>query len=170
MEERSKGQNPLRLTAPLLLLLIAMLYFGTARLGLLLALDETSASPVWPPSGLAFAAMLLLGYRIWPGILLGALLANYTGYLLHQPGQPDLLPAFLLAIGNTLEAVIGTWLLRRLVPQRPPFGRVSDSFCFMAAALLMCLVSAGIGPLSLCATGMVPWALYSQMGFTWWLG
>ncbi|HEY9841942.1 MAG TPA: response regulator [Candidatus Obscuribacterales bacterium] len=40
----------------------------------------------------------------------------------------------------------------------------------MAAALLMCLVSAGIGPLSLCATGMVPWALYSQMGFTWWLG
>ena len=51
-------------------LVVAAVYYGAARLGLLLAFEKTNASPVWPPSGIAFAAVLLLGYRIWPGIML----------------------------------------------------------------------------------------------------
>ena len=53
------------------LALFALLYFGAARLGLLLAFEDSNASPVWPPSGIAFAAVLLYGYRLWPAILAG---------------------------------------------------------------------------------------------------
>src|SRR5712691_9659860 len=56
----------------LLLTLIAAIYFGAAKLGLSLAFINANVSPVWPPTGIAIAAVLLLGYRIWPGILLGA--------------------------------------------------------------------------------------------------
>ena len=55
---------------------LAMLYFLGAKLGLSLSFGQPGASPVWPPAGLSVAAVLLLGYRVWPGILLGALLAN----------------------------------------------------------------------------------------------
>src|SRR5881396_320491 len=56
----------------------AVLYYAAARLSLHLAFENTNASPVWPPSGIALALVLLLGYRVWPGILLGAFLANFT--------------------------------------------------------------------------------------------
>ena len=56
----------------------AVLYYGAARLGLLLAFEKTNATPVWPPSGIALALILLFGYRVWPGILLGAFLANFV--------------------------------------------------------------------------------------------
>ena len=59
---------------------VAVLYYGAARLGLLLAFEKTNASPVWPPSGFAFAAVLLLGYRVWPGIAVGAFLANVVTF------------------------------------------------------------------------------------------
>src|SRR5712691_9026747 len=62
----------------LLLTLTAAIYFGAAKLGLSLAFFNANVSPVWPPTGIAIAAVLLLGYRIWPGILLGAFLANFS--------------------------------------------------------------------------------------------
>ncbi|HET7853462.1 MAG TPA: MASE1 domain-containing protein [Candidatus Methylomirabilis sp.] len=151
---------------------VAAAYFGAARLGLLLAFEKTNASPVWPPSGIAFAAVLLWGYRVWPGILLGAFLANVVVFLANQ--SADLLTIVVasacISIGNTLEALTGGWLLHRLVGARRPFERAQDVFKFVAVALLMCLVSASIGPTSIAVAGMAPWSLYGTMWFTWWTG
>src|SRR5438445_13814360 len=82
----------------LLIILLAALYFMAARLGLSLASVHTNVSPVWPPTGIAIAAVLLLGYRIWPGILLGAFLANF---LTPVP----VASAMGIAVGNTMEAL-----------------------------------------------------------------
>src|SRR5947208_124056 len=60
------------------LTLVVVCYFGAARLGLLMAFTHKNVSPVWPPSGFALAALLLLGTRMWPAIALGAFLANFS--------------------------------------------------------------------------------------------
>jgi integral membrane sensor domain MASE1 len=91
------------------LLAFATIYFFAARLGLSLAFGHTSISPVWPPTGIALASTLLWGYRIWPGILLGAFVANAAL-------TPVSLPvAAAIAVGNTLEALAGRFLLQRFI-------------------------------------------------------
>src|SRR5437763_10551590 len=87
---------------------LAAIYFGAAKLGLSLAFEAEQVTVVWPPSGIALATLLLFGYRLWPGVALGAFLANVTA---HEPP----LVACGIAAGNTLEAVLGAWLLRHLV-------------------------------------------------------
>ena len=84
---------------------LAAAYVAAARLGFRAALVVEQVSPAWPPSGLALWAVLLLRRRAWAGIWLGALIANLTTAL-------PLLPAATIAIGNTLEAIVGAWLLR----------------------------------------------------------
>src|SRR5215510_9407882 len=81
--------------------LIAAAYFVAGKLGLTLASVHTNVSPVWPPAGIAIAAVLLLGARVWPGIFLGALLVNFTTPI-------PITATFAIAIGNTLEAVVAT--------------------------------------------------------------
>ena len=63
------------------ILAVAAVYYAAARIGLLLAFEQANASPVWPPAGIAVALVALLGQHIWPGIFLGALLANYVVFV-----------------------------------------------------------------------------------------
>src|SRR6267378_1972705 len=86
--------------------LVAAVYFGTAKLGLTLAFANASATAIWPPAGIALAALLLLGYRAWPGIFLGAFLANIT-----TQGSIPVVAG--ISAGNTLEALLGAALLRK---------------------------------------------------------
>src|SRR5581483_2235181 len=90
----------------LLQIALAAAYFGAAKLGLSMAFVSRQVSPVWPPTGLALALVLLLGVRMWPAVFVGALLANATA------GEP-LATALGIAAGNTLEALAGRWLVRR---------------------------------------------------------
>jgi integral membrane sensor domain MASE1 len=85
---------------------VAVVYFGVAKLSLTLASIHPSATPIWPPTGLALAAVLLWGHRIWPAIFAGALVVN-----LNTAGSISTSSA--IALGNTLEAVIGGWLINR---------------------------------------------------------
>ena len=149
----------------------AALYYGAARLGLLLAFDKTNASPVWPPSGIGLALLLLFGFRMWPGVLLGAFLGNITVFLVNRsaPLSTELLTSGLIAVGNSLEAVLGYFLLSRW-GLRNPLTRAQDVFRFVLAAPLMCLASACVGPTALAATGMIPWSLFRTVWVTWWLG
>ena len=82
---------------------IAAVYFVAARLSLLLAFEHSNATPVWPPSGIAFAAVLLLGARAWPGILIGAIAANVVAFLSNQALSPLMtaLASASIGIGNT---------------------------------------------------------------------
>ena len=85
---------------------VAGAYFVFAKLGLLLASVNPSASPIWPPSGIALAAVLLGGLRMWPAIFAGAFAAN-----LLTAGTPE--TSALIALGNTLEAIVGGFLIGR---------------------------------------------------------
>ena len=143
---------------------VATLYFAAARLGLSLAFLHANVSPVWPPTGLAIAMVLLLGYRISPAILLGAFLANLaTGVSAPIAGG--------IAIGNTLEAVSAAMLLHRFVGLQSPFNRPADVVKFvLIAGMFSPMVSATIGDLTLCLGGAAHWANFGSLWFTWWLG
>src|SRR2546425_3227244 len=153
-------------------IVVAVLYCVVARLSLQLAFEKTNASPVWPPSGIALAAVLLLGYRVWPGLMLGAFLANVVTFLANQAAGVLTIVAVssAIGIGNTLEALVGRFLLHRWVGARSPFTRAPDVFKFTAVALLACLVSPNIGPTAIALAGMAPPARYRTIWFTWWLG
>lgn len=92
-------------------------YFIAGKLGLRLAFAHPSATPVWPPTGIALAALLVLGYRVWPAVLLGAFLVNVTTAGLVATSAS-------IAVGNTLEGVLGTYLINRYAGGCQAFDRV----------------------------------------------
>ncbi len=142
--------------------LLAIVYLTAAHLGL--ALDAVSgfATLVWPPSGLALAALLRFGHSLWPGIAIGALLANLWA------GAP--LPvACGIALGNTLEALAGAQMVR-FVAARPSLERAREVGVLIGAALLSTLVSASIGVASLYLGGIVSIERASLTFRAWWLG
>jgi len=97
--------RPASPTRPVRAALLFAAYFVVAKLGLRFATIGESISPVWPPSGFAIAALLLVGWRYWPAILAGAFLANATTHI-------PLLAAAAIACGNAGEALLGAYLMR----------------------------------------------------------
>jgi PAS domain S-box-containing protein len=144
------------------IVLLAAIYFGAAELGLVFAAPHPNVSPVWPPSGVAIGALLLLGYRAWPGVLLGAFLANLL------TGAP-LLSALGIAGGNTLEAVTVAALLQSLNFHRA-LDRARDVGAFVAVVFVATMVSATIGNVSLALAHAEKWAEFYSLWTTWWLG
>src|SRR5262245_35119880 len=141
---------------------LAGLYFLAARLGLSLASVHTNVSPVWPPTGIAIAAVLLIGYRVWPGILLGAFVAN-----LLTPVTVATTTG--IALGNTLEAVsIGAVL--GALRFHSSLDRAKDVFKFVVVTAIGTMVSATIGNFSLCLSHAANWSDFGHLWTTWWLG
>src|SRR3970040_2639097 len=121
------------------ILSLAGIYFLAGKAGLSLAIVHPSASAIWPPSGIALAVLLLWGYRLWPGIFLGAFLVNITT-------RGDLLTTLAIASGNTLEALWGAYLINRFANGAKFFERAKTTFGFvLLAALISTTVSATIG-------------------------
>jgi PAS domain S-box-containing protein len=146
---------------------VAATYYATARFGLLLQLPGTNASPVWPPSGIGLAALLLLGLRVWPGLFVGAFVAN----LLTLPDTTaGLVASLLIGAGNTLELVVARLLLSRVVPGSNPLDRPRDVFLLVAVAGLSCGVASTNAASALWLTGIIPAELYRPVWSTWWLG
>jgi diguanylate cyclase (GGDEF)-like protein/PAS domain S-box-containing protein len=142
----------------------ALVYFVAGKLGLMLALVNPSATAVWPPTGIALAAFLVLGYRVWPAILLGAFFVNVTtaGSIATSIG---------IAVGNTLEGFVGAYLVNRFANGRRAFDRPADIFKFaLLAALVSTTVSPTIGITSLALGGFADWADFKSIWITWWLG
>lgn len=145
------------------ILLLALIYFAGAKLGLSLAALHSNVTPVWPPTGIAIAALLIFGLRVWPGVFLGALAANV---LTNIP----LGSAIGIATGNAVEAVIAFGLLQR-AGWRNSLDSVADVMRFVGcAAILAPVVSATIGSFSLCLGGAAEWARFSSLWLTWWIG
>ena len=143
---------------------LTIAYFFAGKFGLSLAFVNASASAVWPPTGIAFAAFLVLGHRVWPAVLVGAFLVNITtaGSIATSIG---------IASGNTLEGLLGAYLVRRFANGRRVFARASDVFKFtVLGALLSTTVSATIGTTTLSLAGYAAWSDYGWIWFTWWLG
>ena len=143
---------------------LAGVYFVAGKLGLKLALVNASASAIWPCTGITLAAFLILGYRVWPAILTGAFLVNLTttGSAATSVG---------IAVGNTLEGVVGCYLVTRFAGGQHAFERAHDVFKFgFLAGMVSTTLSATIGVTCLAMGGFAEWAMYGPIWCTWWLG
>src|SRR4030095_1239555 len=143
--------------------ILAIIYFIAGKLGLMLASLHASASPVWPPAGIALAALLLLGYRAWPAIFIGAFLVNVTT-------AGNVATSCAIGTGNTLEALVGAWLVNRFAGGTNVFDRPQGVFKFALAAGISAIISPAFGVTSLGVAGFVDWANYGAIWLTWWLG
>ncbi|HSD22904.1 MAG TPA: SpoIIE family protein phosphatase [Solirubrobacterales bacterium] len=142
--------------------MLALVYFGSAKLGLGLAFAQPNVTAIWPPTGIALAALVLWGRDLWPGVLLGAFLANVTT-------DVPVYTAAGIAVGNTLEAVIGAWLLDR-AGFRASLERLRDIFALVVlAAAVSTAVSATIGVASLSLGDSLSQGALSTWR-VWWLG
>jgi PAS domain S-box-containing protein len=154
------------------IVLLALVYYAAGRLGLLLAFAGSNASPVWPPSGIAFGALLIYGLRLWPGVFLGAVGANLAVFLSNDvlaPG-PALLVSCLIGAGNTLEALAGAWLLRRVAGRDVSLLQIQNVYKFSLIAACVCAISALVGTAALLVAGIVPLAAGWTVLGTWWVG
>lgn len=142
---------------------LALIYFVAGKLALNLAFLYKSASPVWPPAGIALAALLVLGFRVWPAIFVGAFFVNLTtvGNSFTSLG---------IASGNTLEAICGAWLVTRFAGGARVFDRPQDVFKFALAALVSTTVSPTFGVGSLAVGSFAQSSNYWPIWLTWWLG
>jgi signal transduction histidine kinase len=148
----------------LLNLALAAVYVVVARLGLGIDAVSGFATLVWPATGVALAALLLFGYRAWPGIAAGALVTNLG------IGAPPLVAAG-IALGNTLEALAGAWAMKRLTCGYPSFSRVRDVLVLVGlAAVVSTGISATLGVASLRLGGLVPGPNTLETWRAWWVG
>ncbi|MGB6984414.1 MAG: MASE1 domain-containing protein [Candidatus Aquilonibacter sp.] len=159
--ERSKAQNTVVYIA--WILVVASAYVLFAKAGLSLAFTVKQVTAVWPPTGIALAALLLGGYRLWPGVFLGALAANA---FIDEP----IYTMVGIAAGNTLAPIVGTYLLRLCKFDRT-FSHVREVavFVFFGAIVAM-TVSATNGTLQLALAHLTPWSSFGSVWRLWWVG
>ncbi|QSQ12577.1 MASE1 domain-containing protein [Myxococcus landrumensis] len=145
------------------MLLVAGVYLAVARLGLSLATVAGNVTPVWPPTGVALAALLLRGPTLWPGVFLGALLATSSTGVTWPT-------ALGVAVGNTLASVLGAWLSRRM-RMGTDLSRIRDVVVLCLGAGMVCTgVSSVVGPLFLWLGGTLPWEMMGHAVWVWWVG
>ncbi len=143
---------------------LAVIYFLSAKFGLKFAFVHASSTAIWPPTGIAIAALLLFGYRLWPGIFIGAFFANVTtaGSILTSLG---------IATGNTLEGFFAAYLVNNLASGKDFFEKPWDIFKYVIlAGIVSTAVSANFGVTSLALGGYASWIDYVPIWLTWWLG
>ena len=140
------------------------LYYPLGRLGLATSgFAHGNATLVWPPTGLALAALVLGGRKLWPAVWIGGFLVNLS------TGVP-LATSLAVGTGNALEAVVGAALLER-VRFRTDLGRLRDVAALVGlAAVGATSISALFGAAGLCAFGAAPWASFPRVLWVWWAG
>jgi PAS domain S-box-containing protein len=147
---------------PLVLAVVAGLYLGTAKRGIELSVAHGVITPVWAPSGIAIAAIVLFGPRVWPAVAIGALAANATS-------GASLPVAAVISVGNTLEAVVGAALLRA-VAFSPRLARIRDVLALVVlAAAGSTAIAATNGATTLWVSGNLNES-YGASWFLWWSG
>jgi integral membrane sensor domain MASE1 len=142
---------------------VALAYFIVAKLGLYLAVVHPSASPILPATGIAIAAVLVWGYRVAPAVFIAAFFVN-------QLTAGSAFTSLGIAAGNTLEAVIASYLVRRWDGGQHVFDTAAGVAKFAIIAVVSTAVSASIGPTSLALGGYLETNILSHVALTWWLG
>ncbi|MFF9177316.1 MASE1 domain-containing protein [Streptomyces sp. NPDC014793] len=147
------------------LLAVAACYYGSARLGLMreLAVEGAVVTPIWPPTGVAVAALLFFGLGCWPAITVGALLATWS---LGTPG-PDVVG---ILFGQTVAPVVAVLLLRRS-GFRPEISRLRDGLALVfLGALAATTISATMGVGVLVLTDKLAPQAFWTVWLAWWVG
>ena len=141
---------------------VAIAYYVTAQLSLGLAVVEENITPLWPPTGIAVAAMFLFGKRVWPGILAAAFLVNV-------PINDDMWAAVTTAVGNTLAPLLAVVLLERFRFDRR-IRRLTDAVTIVWTALVAMTVSATFGSVTLLIEGVITGTELPAAWSAWWAG
>lgn len=142
---------------------LAIIYIVAGKFGLSLAFLNSSATPMWPPTGIAFAAFILFGNRVIPAIIIGAFLVNLTT-------AGTILTSLAIALGNTLEGIIGAYLIKRFAGGPHALDNVGDIFKYGFAAALSTTISANVGVTTLMLGNLAAWNEFVPIWLTWWLG
>jgi PAS domain S-box-containing protein len=156
-------------------LLLALLYVVTGKLGLSLAVPPGYATVLWPPSGIAMGMLVTRGWRLWPGVLLGSFIVNCLISDVIPPTEGIMavrvLAAFGIAIGSTFQALAGRWLIVRLfgLPLNLRRGQDVLSLLFVAGPIV-CIVAVTWGVITLTGTGLMPLEKAAGNWLTWWIG
>lgn len=151
---------------------VALLYYLSAKLGYFFAFDKTMALPAWPPAGIGFALLILLGRAAWPGVTIGALLANIMMYwgTPNVSGSTIITSSAMIAVGNTLEPLLGCHLLRSWIKDPYIFNTPRNAFRFIFITLLMSGVGACMGTLSMYLNSPKDITAFLRIGYSWWVG
>jgi PAS domain S-box-containing protein len=161
----SRGRSMLKAGAVYLaeLGVIGLIYFALALVGLKLASINPSVSPIWPSTGLAFAAILLRGIRVWPAILIAAFAANLTA-------AGSVGTSLAIGGGNAVEGLIGAYLITRFSDGKQTFDSPGGVARFALLSFLPTAMGATIGVISLMGGGLVDRSVLGLIWLTWWLG
>jgi PAS domain S-box-containing protein len=144
-------------------LALAAVYVVAGKLGLMMAPVSGFASLVWPPAGVSLAALVVGGYRLFPGIVIGAFATNLWA------GAPPLVASG-IAVGNTLAAIAGTFGLRSIPGFRGSLDRFKDVVYLAVIAGVSSVISATVGVASLTVGGIISAAGFAQAWRAWWAG
>lgn len=153
--------------------LLALAYAASGRLSMLLAVPPGFASAIFPPVGIGLAAVLIWGWPLLVGVLLGSTVLNLT--ISVSAGAPlsiGLLPVAVgIAAGSTLQVGIGAWIVTRVLRGELGLIRERDILLFLLlGGPLSCLVGASVGVTVLQMAGIVPPAQFWHNWLNWWVG
>ena len=153
------------------IILVAVIYFLSAYFGLLLAFRDPITSPVWPPVGIGLALILFLGVRTWPGITIGSLIAYMLVFWLNgiEINSGTIQASIIISIGNTLEILLGRYMMYRFIKDNDPFKNTHNTFVFLIIALIMCLIGSSLGTYSFLLNGIITKQEFISKWFFWWI-
>lgn len=164
-------QRPSRKTLLLQIVAIAALSTVSGRLGQMLGIPPANVTAVWPPSGIALAAILRFGPRIWPGVWLGGFSVNMLSLFVVRPSLAALLLSSGMATCGMLEALVAAAALERFGDKRDPFSRVQSAVVFILISSLLCSIPSAIfGVVILRLSDYIPDAAIPVTFWTWWQG
>lgn len=167
-----KLKSQLKYNRDLQIVVLALLYYGSACLGYYLNFEGAKSLPTWPPSGIAFALILLMGRQAWPGITIGSLMATLMSHW-NDPSLPVhslIAISTFTAIAHTVEALTGSWLLKHWIRDDYPFTTSRAAFQFLFVAVLMCLAGAALGTFILYATDVIATDEVLRTAVSWQVG
>lgn len=153
-----------KLAYPVQLLLTGVSYYAAGWASLrAFAFVNTSASPVWPPTGIAIGVLLLGGYRFWPAIFAGAVGFNFAT-------SGDVSSSLVIGAGNTLEAMMGAWIAKQFCGGKRAFSKAPRTLTYGFGMLIPTAFAASVGVLALLTFGLAPPEAGQEIWLTWWLG
>lgn len=153
------------------IIVVSVLYYLSAHFGLWLSFPETKTMPLWPPSGLALALLIIFKHRTWPAITIGSLIAVAMTFL-HLGvtfSFSVVMSLVIIAIGNTCEALFGHYLINKFIQARNPFLKTTHVFIFLLIALLMCTLGSFIGVFGMWLNYIITTEAVMSHFSTWWL-
>jgi PAS domain S-box-containing protein len=145
------------------LTIVLAAYFLGGKIGLAIPFTSGNVSPVWPPAGIALAALLVWGYGMWPAVLAGAFLVNFFSPVPHAASLG-------IAVGNSGSALVTVWLLRKIPGFRSSLPRLQDVLALVLLGGLSTAIAATAGVASLNLAGVKPWSGFTSAWLIWWLG